>query len=112
MERRLIVGYQSAVDYWRATRVASPDKDESEFGSKVIGALPLTSAEQVARDESVLCGGASRCCVPHSFRQAQQQARGQPFVEGSADARPDACAWQRNRGLSYARGVFAVGNRS
>lgn len=55
MERRLIVGYQSAVDYWRATRVASPDKDDSEFGSKVIGALPLSSAEQIARAMNLCC---------------------------------------------------------
>ena len=55
MERRLIVGYQSAVAYWRATRVASPDRDESEFGNKVIGALPLSSAEQIERAMNLCC---------------------------------------------------------
>ena len=55
MEKRLIVGFQSAVDYWRATRAASPDKDELEFGGKVIGAQQLTSAGQVARAMNLCC---------------------------------------------------------
>lgn len=55
MDRRLIVGYQSAVDYWRATRVASLDKDEPEFDGKIIGAQPLASSEQVLRAISLCC---------------------------------------------------------
>ena len=45
-ERRLVVGYESALDFWRAVRVAAAERDVLEPTGKTYGARPLTLSER------------------------------------------------------------------
>ena len=47
-EDRLIVGYESALDFWRATRAAYGGHAVPDLDGRVFGARQLTSAEQAA----------------------------------------------------------------
>ena len=45
-ERRLVVGYESALDFWRAVRAAAAERDVLEPTGKTYGARPLTLSER------------------------------------------------------------------
>lgn len=47
-EDRLIVGYESALSLWRATRTAYADRDLQDPGGRVFGARQLTPAERAS----------------------------------------------------------------
>lgn len=47
--RELIVGFRSALDFWRSVRVAAGDRDAPDLGGRVFGARELSLSEQVDR---------------------------------------------------------------
>lgn len=47
--RELIVGFRSALDFWRSARVAAGDRDAPDLGGRVFGARELSLSEQVDR---------------------------------------------------------------
>lgn len=51
----LIVGYESALDYWRAVRAADIEPDLDPTSGKVIGAMPLALAQCAARGIAACC---------------------------------------------------------
>lgn len=51
----LIVGYESALDYWRAVRAADIEPDLDPTSGKVIGAMPLALAQRAARGIAACC---------------------------------------------------------
>lgn len=51
----LVIGYESALDYWRSVRAACREPDLEPTSGKVIGALPLTLSKRVRRAAAMCC---------------------------------------------------------
>lgn len=51
----LVIGYESALDYWRSVRAACREPDLEPTSIKVIGALPLTLSQRVRRAAAMCC---------------------------------------------------------
>lgn len=51
----LVIGYESALDYWRSVRAACREPDLEPTSGKVIGALPLTLSQRLRRAAAMCC---------------------------------------------------------
>ena len=51
----LIIGYESALDYWRSVRAACRQPDLEPTSGKVIGAMPLTLSQRLRRAAAMCC---------------------------------------------------------
>ncbi len=51
----LIIGYESALDYWRSVRAACRQPDLEPTSGKVIGAMPLTLSQKARRATATCC---------------------------------------------------------
>lgn len=51
----LVIGYESALDYWRSVRAACRQPDLEPTSGKVIGAMPLTLSQKARRAAAMCC---------------------------------------------------------
>lgn len=51
----LVIGYESALDYWRSVRASCREPDLEPTSGKVIGALPLTLSKRMRRAAAMCC---------------------------------------------------------
>ena len=73
-EQKLIIGYQTALDFWRAARVASSDLQEPEAVGRTYGRL------RAARHRAAWRRRPDRRCCPQEVRAGKEPARDPSFL--------------------------------
>lgn len=79
-EQKLIIGYQTALDFWRAARAASSDLQEPEAVGRTYGRLPQDVGSRAARHRAAWRRRPDRRCCPQEVRAGKEPARDPSFL--------------------------------